>query len=903
MKLLAVDANSVLNRAFYGIKPLTNKDGVPTNAIYGFLTILLKLLEDLHPDGAVFAFDLKAPTFRHQADSRYKANRKGMPEDLAQQIPLIKELLCDLGYQVVGCEGYEADDILGTFARICGEEGSDCVIATGDRDSLQLIDSHVTVRLATTKMGAPDATLYDWDAIVEKYGVTPPELIEVKALMGDASDNIPGVPGIGEKTALSLIAQFHTIDSLYDALEKGEEAAASIKPGVRQKLLDGKDSAYNSRFLAQIVKDAPVDACLDRYRIDPSKGDSGAAYALMSRLELFRLIDRMGLKPGEAAPAPGREETAPSLPTRAEAAAHLPSGEGECLDILFWWRPEAAADALPDAAAWTQEGRVLLSRAGWDGFEEGVKGLLAGSRPLRTTQAKRIHRYALSQGIEAEGICFDAELAGYLLSPNASSYGLEELAGSYGVSLPALELPEQLTAPACPDGEEQLSLEPAGKKGEEAPHPLEKLAGQAAAFPRLADLMTQRLEEYGQMKLLREIELPLAQVLSSMEQEGVELDCQGLAAFGRQLDGDIAQLQEEIYRQSGCPFNINSPKQLGEVLFVRLGLPAKKKTKSGYSTNADVLEGLRPYHPIVDMVLEYRKLTKLKSTYVEGLLKVVEPDGRIHTTFIQTETRTGRISSVEPNMQNIPVRTELGSQMRAFFRAKAGCELADADYSQIELRVLAHIADDKAMQQAFTDGTDIHTQTASQVFGVPLEFVTPQMRSSAKAVNFGIVYGIGAFSLAGDIGVSIAEADRYIKNYLNTFSGVKHYMENCVAQAKEAGFVTTLSGRRRYLPELSSSNRITKAFGERVAMNTPIQGTAADIIKIAMIRVYRRLKAEGMASRLILQVHDELIVEAPEAEVEQAKRVLKEEMEAAMALKVPLRVDVSAGKTWLDSKG
>ena len=715
------------------------------------------------------------------------------------------------------------------------------------------------------------------------------------------------------------MAQFHSVDSLYAALEAEDAAAASIKAGVRQKLLDGKESAYNSRFLARIVKDAPVDPDLNRYRIDPAKAEVAAAYALMSRLELFRLIDRMGLKPGEGTPPPGGQETdSPAGPSGVEAAAFLPGGEGGVLDILFWWEPGRAADALPDAAAWVEEGRVCLRRATDGGFEKELDELLQSARPLRTTQAKRLQRYALSRRIDLESILFDAELAGYLLSPNASSYGLEELAGSYGVALPLLELPPALLdAPSSTEGAdggaEQLSLqsqpspEPASRRKkpspEGEPHPLEKLAGQAAAFPRLAEAMTQKLEEYGQMKLLQEIELPLAQVLSSMEQEGVELDCQGLAAFGRQLDGDIAQLQEEIYRQSGVPFNINSPKQLGEVLFVRLGLPAKKKTKSGYSTIADVLEGLRSSHPIVDMVLEYRKLTKLKSTYVEGLLKVVEPDGRIHTTFIQTETRTGRISSVEPNMQNIPVRTELGSQMRAFFRAGKGHALADADYSQIELRVLAHIADDKTMQQAFTDGTDIHTQTASQVFGVPLDFVTPQMRSSAKAVNFGIVYGIGAFSLAGDIGVSIAEADRYIKNYLNTFSGVKHYMDSCIAQAKEAGFVTTLSGRRRYLPELNSSNRITKAFGERVAMNTPIQGTAADIIKIAMIRVYRRLRAEGMASRLILQVHDELIVEAPEAELEQAETVLKEEMEAAMSLKVPLRVDVSAGKTWLESKG
>ena len=870
MKLLAIDSNSLLNRAFYGVRPLTNKDGVFTNGIYGFFQIFLKLAADLQPDGVAFAFDLKAPTFRHKMYEGYKAQRKGMPPELAMQLPYLKELITALGYTIVEQEGYEADDILGTLSLRCAQQGGSCYIATGDRDSLQLVGEQVTVILASSKMGKAEYLPYDPQAILEKYGVTPSQLIDVKALMGDTSDNIPGVAGVGEKTALSLISQFSSLDEVYAHLEDG-----GLRPALKAKLEKDRDLAYLSQKLARIDRNVPIDAQLsDFVRREP---DKGKAYAIFGELEMYTVAQRFALSADdvqeqvkeEAAPA-GKtlrvytQQDCPDWQSRIQTHQEQPLSVS--VPVLFSFEGEN----LSAFGFVLEDGLYLIEQ----GVESQAAALLRSGVSLKTHNCKQLYRFAMEHEISLGPVVFDTMLAGYLLSPNATEYSVEKLLEQY--SIPAVPL----------EGDTQQ----------------QGFCQQCAAFPQLCNCLEQKIAENEQQSLLTDIEIPLSEVLASMELLGFALDVEGITEFGKQLDVSIQSYQQAVWDSAGYEFNINSPKQLGEVLFGKLGLPAKKKTKSGYSTNAEVLESLRGKHPIIEEILEYRKVTKLKSTYVDGLLKVVSPDGRVRSRFNQTETRTGRISSTEPNLQNIPVRTELGSNLRKFFRAKEGCVLVDADYSQIELRVLASISEDKNMIEAFRQGEDIHTNTASQVFGMPVEYVTPLMRSRAKAVNFGIVYGIGAFSLSGDIGVSVAEADRYIKNYLKTFSGVREYMEKTKKLAAEQGYVTTLFHRRRYLPELTSSNRVTRAFGERVAMNTPIQGTAADIIKIAMVRVYRRLKAENLQSRLLLQIHDELIVEAPQQEAQRVQALLKEEMEQAVQLEVPMLVEAKIGKTWYESK-
>ena len=860
MKLLAIDSNSILNRAYYGVRPLTTKDGVYTNGIYGFLTIFLKICEEISPDAVAFAFDLKAPTFRHKLYTEYKAGRHGMPEELAMQLPYLKELIALLGYQVVTCEGYEADDILGTLARSCEDTGNECVIATGDRDSLQLVSDRTTVRLATTKMGRPESTFYGMAEIVEKYGVTPRELIQVKALMGDSSDNIPGVPGVGEKTALALIGEFHTVEAVYQNLD-----SPSIKPGVRKKLTEGQESCRMSLELAEINCRAPIDTDPEHYR--PQPRNIPGCSRLMTRLELFSLMKKLEIPEGLAEEDPAQPEPAPAHGLRT-----VPAAPEQAARLFAARRPfflgQFREDRLVGFAL--SDGEELLT------VEESSPNFAACAAPLYTArglytrESKLLFRHCLLEQKPLPEVAFDCELAAYLLRPTASDYSIDRLTSEYAVT------------PYLTDGE--------------------TAGAEMAKFVPLCISLEEKITEYGQEMLLTQVEQPLAEVLASMELIGFSLDVQGLEEFGRELDLQLAARAEEIYRLAGEQFNINSPMQLGVILFDRLGLPHGKKTQRGWSTNADVLESLRDKHPIIESILDYRKLAKLKSTYVDGLIKVVGPDGRVHSVFKQTETRTGRISSAEPNLQNIPVRTEIGSVFRKFFYAADGKTLVDADYSQIELRVLAHIASDKNMIEAFLSGADIHTQTAAQVFGMPPEFVTGQMRSRAKAVNFGIVYGIGAYSLSRDIGVTVAEANDYINSYLRTYSGVRQYMEDTKAFAREHGYVGTLFGRRRELPEMSATNRVTKAFGERVAMNTPIQGTAADIIKIAMVRVYRRLKAEGLRSKLVLQVHDELIVETELDEVEQVKALLREEMSGAARLQVPLLVDVGVGRTWYESK-
>lgn len=854
MRLLVIDGNSIVNRAFYGIRPLTTKDGQFTNAIYGFLTMLTKLKNEENPDAVAIAFDLKAPTFRHKAYSGYKATRKGMPPELASQMPPLKELLKLLGYKIVTCEGYEADDILGTFASACENSGDECVIATGDRDSLQLVSDKTSVHLCTNR----DDILYTPEKIMEDYGVTPLELIEIKAIQGDSSDNIPGVAGIGPKGAGDLIKKYHTVEYIYKHIDE-----LDIKDGVRNKLKNSKENAILSRMLGEICRTVPIDTEVKKYVVNMQSPDECARY--MAKLELFSLIEKFGLN-----------ETTPPQEINTEVKT-LEIVENEDDNVLLknifdckklYFNAEFSNKEL-NAFAILYDGRVYLSESN-ELFE---KFLCSEEIEKYTENSKSIFAYADRLGFEIKSLVFDVELAAYLLEPSAKDYSDENLCKLNDIQLPATENEEYKKYRAL------------------------------AVYDLLCEKLNSEIKANEQEKLLVDIEIPLANVLGKMENIGFEVDRQGIEDYGKMLSEQINSLEESIYKSSGTKFNINSPKQLGKVLFEDLGLPCKKKTKSGYSTNAEVLEGLRYEHPVVEMVLQYRTLAKLNSTYCEGLLKVIGDDGRIHSSFNQTETRTGRISSTEPNLQNIPVRTELGREMRRFFCAREGMVLVDADYSQIELRVLAHIANDKNMIEAFKNNEDIHAITASQVFGMPLDMVTPIMRSRAKAVNFGIVYGIGAFSLAKDIGVSNKEASTYIKNYLAHYSGVDEYMKNVVEKAKQDGYVETMFGRRRYLPELTSGKHMLRAFGERVARNMPIQGTAADIIKIAMIKVNDRIKKEGLRARLILQVHDELIVEAPQDESKIVAKLLQEEMENAVKLDVPLTADATIGKTWYDAKG
>ena len=836
MKLMVLDGNSLVNRAFFGIKLLTTKDGRYTNAIFGFQNILLNLLSAHQPDAVAIAWDERAPTFRHKAYDGYKATRHGMPEELAQQMPVLKELLNDLGFVQVSKEGWEADDILGTLATACEARGGTTLLATGDRDSLQLVDDATTVLLATNKETIP----MDPAAIREKYGVDPAQLIDVKSLMGDSSDNIPGVPGIGEKTALALVQKFGSLEAIYDHIDD-----AAIKPGQRTKLSANRDKAELSYMLGTIRKDAPIDTDPAAYVRRP--GDAAAAVHLLASLEMHKLIDRWQLENG-------------STPAVAESSAPLETVEPSPLPLLVEGRLCLGQNADGSWYA-VQDGQVFLPDT------DRLAALLDSDAELWVFDAKPLYHLALDHGGIGKAIHFDGKLAAYLLNPSASGYAVKNLAGEY-------EVPATFACEAAPD------------------------AGVLAA---LLDKLAAALDESGQRKLHDEMELPLARVLADMERIGFAVDAEGIRAFGDSLRGELDGILQSIYEEVGYEFNVNSPKQLGEALFDKLGLPPRKKTTRGYSTDAATLESLRPYSPVIDQILKYRTYAKLLSTYVDGLLAAQAADGRVHSTFIQTEARTGRISSTEPNLQNIPIRTELGSRLRGFFVAGEGKELVDADYSQIELRILAHITGDEAMQQAFLHGADIHRSTAAKIYHIPESEVTPQLRSASKAINFGIMYGKGAFSLSKDLDVSVKEADAFLKTYLATFPKVDGYMQDCIAHAKEKGYVETLFGRRRALPELASSNFQVRASGERMARNTPIQGTAADIIKLAMVHVWQRLRDEKLQARLLLQVHDELIVEAPESEVEEVKRVLREEMEQVVQYSVPLTTDVGTGKTWLDA--
>lgn len=840
---------------------LSNKKGQMTNAIYGFLSTFQKLKSELNPDAVAIAFDLPKPTFRHKMFEGYKSNRKGMPEELASQLPVLKDLLVALGYKLVTCEGYEADDILGTFGKYCEDKNYECVIATGDRDSLQLISPKVSVRIAKTKFGKPEAVFYDENKVVEDYGVVPNKLIDIKALQGDASDSIPGVKGIGEKTAKDLVQKFGSIEEIYANLEN-----LDIKSGTKEKLKSGKESAFMSYELGKINKSVPIEI-IDSDFI-PSEADIEKSKAILTELEFFSFIEKFGFgKTKDQITNVGFkviskhseiESLVENLSKKSNFALDFVRQDLDILSVLV-----------------CTDDSVFAINSEVQNFKNILDEILKLNSVKVVYDIKNLTKSLRKISLGFDDNVFDTMLASYLLNPSSNSYDILRIAEERGISAPNLNIFDA-----------QLS----------------RAAENVHMLSRIYVIEQKELEERNQTELLMKIEQPLAKVLADMEFSGFTVDKNGIENYGMKLGDELSEIQSKIYGFAGMEFNINSPKQLGFVLFEKLNLPKGKKGKTGYSTSAATLEKLKGMHEIVDSILEYRTLSKLKSTYCDGLIKLIGEDGRIHSSFNQTETRTGRISSTEPNLQNIPVRTEQGRELRKFFEASDGCVLIDADYSQIELRVMAHISGDKNMIAAFTNGDDIHAITASQIFGVPLSMVTPEMRFRSKAVNFGILYGMGAFSLAEDLKISRFEAKNYINRYLAHYSGVDDYMQSVINSAKEKGYAETIFHRRRYLPELESTNHNLRAFGERVARNMPIQGSAADIIKIAMINVFDKLKKENLKSKLILQVHDELIIEAPKNEAEKVEQLLKSEMENAVKMSVPLKVHIACGKTWYDAK-
>ena len=890
MKLMVIDGNSIINRAFYGIRPLSTRDGLYTHAVFGFLTTLLRLREEERPDAVCVTFDVHAPTFRHTADAAYKATRKPMPEELRMQMPVLKEVLDVLNIPRYELEGWEADDLIGTISRRCEAAGWDCAVVTGDKDSLQLITDHTKVKLVSTRMGQTTTKDMTPETFRDQYGFDPIHMIDLKALMGDASDNIPGVPGVGEKTAMGLVQMYGSIDHLYDHMPEIVTAPETpARPNVVKKLTAGEESARHSYWLATIATDAPLDF---RPEDNLCKAPGPAAYPLFLRLEFTKLLEKFGLA------AEDRAEAAPPA-VEVSMTVEQVREPAQTENLLALWRQAEHVSllALPDLTGLsvvcrTGEDTGVTAELFFEQYQGDWNGLLTAlfSPDIRKVShnVKDLMRTLLENGLPAEGFVFDTALAAYLLDATAGSYDLERLFVSYYNE----ELPKAL----------YLEKDAFSMLGDRAQAEA-SFDRYAAAVDALYATLAPKLREQNLWELFETAELPLCRVLAEMERTGCRVDKGALVAFGQALAGRSGELEQAIYAMAGEPFNINSPKQLGEILFGKLGLPHGKKTKTGWSTSADVLEKLRYEVPIVGAVLEYRQYSKLRSTYAEGLLKAMDPDGRVRTRFQMTVTATGRLSSAEPNLQNIPTRTDLGSEIRRMFLPAEGCVLVDADYSQIELRLLAHISGDEAMRAAFTSGGDIHTATAAQVFHVEPAAVTPEMRRSAKAVNFGIVYGISAFSLSQDIGVTVAEAKEYMEAYFATFPGVRRYMDAVVEQAREDGYVETIFHRRRDLPELKSSNFNLRSFGERVALNMPIQGTAADIMKLAMIAVDRRLRSELPEARLVLQVHDELIVECPEDQASQAAALLEEEMERVAPLSVPLTAEAHWGKNWLEAKG
>ena len=879
MKLMVLDGNSIINRSFYGIRPLTTRNGLYTHAVYGFLTTLQRLLDEEKPEGLCVTFDRREPTFRHEADADYKATRHAMPEELAVQMPVLKQVLDAMDIPRYELVGFEADDLIGTISRRCEAAGWDCIIVTGDKDSLQLVTEHTKVKLVSTRMGQTTTKDMTPGTFREQYGFDPIHMIDLKALMGDTSDNIPGVPGVGEKTAMALVQRYGSIDEIYRLLPDIE-----AKPAAIRKLQAGEDAARHSYWLATIVTDAPL-------AFDPAENVRRPfrpeLYDLLLKLEFQKLIDRYGLRPAaQTEEKPDCTATAEELLTAAQAE-----------EFLALWRAAdcVAVYALPDLSALAVECEAADGSRAAELYADRYEGdwqalltaLFSGDIKKAAHNVKDLMAALLAQGLPIEGFVFDTALAAYLLDATAGSYDLQRLFVAY--------YNEELPRPVHlePDAFSMLGDRAAAAAA---------LLSYTAAVAALRETLAPKLRELELEPLYYDVELPLCAVLARMEQRGFLIDRAALAQFGETLQASITQLEQQIYAAAGVPFNINSPKQLGKVLFEDMQLPHGKKTKTGWSTNADVLDKLRGV-PIVADVLQYRQYAKLKSTYADGLLKAVSPDGRIRTSFQMTVTATGRLSSTEPNLQNIPTRTELGSQMRRMFVAAPGNVLVDADYSQIELRLLAHISGDEAMCRAFRSGEDFHTLTAARVFHVEPQDVTPEMRRRAKAVNFGVVYGISPFSLSQDIGVTVAEAKEYMERYFQTYTGVRAYMDRIVEQARADGYVETLMHRRRALPELKSSNHNLRAFGERVALNMPIQGTAADLMKLAMVRVERRLADEGLAAQLIMQVHDELIVECPEDEAARVQALLEEEMSGVMTLAVPLPAEAHCGKNWLTAKG
>lgn len=883
-KLLILDGNSIINRAFYAIKALANKQGMFTNGIYGFLNILFKHTDELQPDYIAVAFDLKAPTFRHKKYSQYKAQRKKMPDELRMQMPVLKEILRAMNITIYEQEGFEADDIIGSVSKKCEEAGIECYILTGDKDDLQLASRQTKILLTITRMGSTETTVYTEDTVYEKLGVTPTEFIDVKGLMGDTSDNVPGVSGIGEKSAYAYIQKFKSIENLYENLDD-----EIIKPAARKKLEEGRDMAFLSKELCTIDRNVPMDFDLESTAVREYDNENLAI--LFQNLELKSFMKRI------SSDLPSAQLQKTLKPVRVNNVSELTALIDKKAGKTLCYRIYKSADSIYTFAFSDSENVYYISADLLNPDYEiasGLKPYFEDCDILKISSDIKADMVLLSNyGISFCGSYFDTGVAGYIINPAKSTYGISELSIEFlGIEIPSED--EILGTGKSRKSFDILALSEFEKH----------MSNELSAIGLLREYETEKIKEMNQTELLNDIELPLIEVLAQMEIEGVKIDKEMLSAFNTMLTERIAVLEDTIYELSGEEFNINSTKQLGVILFEKLGLKAIKKTKTGYSTNSDVLEKLLGKHPVIENIIEYRQLTKLKSTYADGLMAVIsEKTGRIHSKFNQTVTVTGRISSTEPNLQNIPVRTELGREIRKMFVAKDENHiLVDADYSQIELRIMAHMSDDEKMQAAFRENRDIHTSTAANVFGVDESEVTPLLRTRAKAVNFGIIYGMGDFSLSQDLHITKKEAKEYIDNYFEKYHNVRIYLDNIIRQAKEQGYVTTLFGRRRYIPELASNNHMIKSFGERVAMNTPIQGSAADIIKIAMVSTYRELKKQQLDARLILQVHDELIIEASKSDEDKVKQLLESCMENAVKLNVPLVAETHSGSTWYEAK-
>ena len=901
-KIVLIDGNSILNRAFYGImgnKMLMTPDGKYTNAVYGFLAILFKILEDIAPEYLMVTFDLKAPTARHKLYDGYKATRKGMPNELAEQMPILKDILKSMNITVIEKEGYEADDVLGTIAKRAENKSFDVTIVSGDRDTFQLASSRVKVRIPHTKMGKTETEIFDREAVLKKYGVTPKQLIEVKGLQGDTSDNIPGVPGIGEKTALELVKKYKTIDGLYEAIEKGED---DLRSKVKERLLENKELAILSRTLGTINLEVPIEEELEEFKI--KEWNKEEVFAKFKELNFNRFIDRFNLK-SEEVPKQNLAELfeIKTLSTENEIKDLLKKIRNQ---LVFMLETEPAEQENLVIKKQIKSMYIYIENIVYEIKFNTNKEFISYFKTVFENENIQKYSYRLKEtyvllmqnGIYLKGIKFDAEIAAYLLNPSNGKYKLDELANQYL----SIDIPEYLEAVGAKQQKEtQMTL----FSPNEVNVDFEKYQNAIYMYTiaKLVEIMNKKLEEINSLELFENIEIPLIKVLAEMQYEGIYVDKQELISFGDKLKEEIEVIKQEIYKLAGEEFNINSTLQLGNILFEKLKLPVYKKTKKGYSTDVDILEKLKPEHPIIEKILEYRGFMKLNSTYIDGLIVYInEYTHKIHSYFHQTITATGRISSTEPNLQNIPTRAEQGKQIKKAFKAQKGNIFIDADYSQIELRILAHISKDRNMREAFLNEEDIHKQVASKVFNVPLEEVTKEQRTAAKAVNFGIVYGISGFGLAEQLGISRKKAEQYIEQYLEKYKGVKEFMDGIVEKAKEQGYVETLFHRRRYIPELSSNNYMVRQFGARAAMNTPIQGTAADIMKIAMIEVNKKLEEEKLNAKLILQIHDELLIECKIEEKEEVKKILKESMENAVKLSIPLEVEVSEANNWYDVK-